>query len=125
MTDTANMIIKTIDIKSIIGKEIRRNNIIFHGEYSKIFLFDTKDSRNKNIRNTKNGRKITMPIIDTIGWGWGIIAVPTKSQITSAVNLQFLPIFLKLSMISIKNYSNLVYLNFLIQLSNLKIIVKL
>ncbi|MHA2182245.1 MAG: hypothetical protein ACXAAH_12575 [Promethearchaeota archaeon] len=120
----ANITIKIIDIKSITGKEIRRNNMIFKGEYSKIFLFEIRDNRNKNIRNTKKGRKIKIPIIETIGMGLGISAVPIKSQITRAVNLQFLPIFFKLSMISIKNKLNLIYLNFLIQLSNLKIKLK-
>jgi hypothetical protein len=124
MIEMANITIKIIDIKSITGKEIRRNNMIFKGEYSKIFLFEIRDNRNKNIRNTKKGRKIKIPIIETIGMGLGISAVPIKSQITRAVNLQFLPIFFKLSMISIKNKLNLIYLNFLIQLSNLKIKLK-
>jgi hypothetical protein len=117
------MMINTIDNKSIIGKEIRRNSIIFHGEYSKIFLLEISDNKNKNIRNTMKGRKIKIPIPDTTGSGWGIIATPINSQITSTVNLQFLPIFFKLSMISIKNKSNLIYLNFHIQLSSLKIMV--
>ena len=115
------MTIKTIDIKSIIGKEIRRNNIIFQSEYSKISLFEIKDSKNRNIRKTKKGRKIKIPIPDTMGLGKGIIATPINSQITSVNNLQFLPIFFKLSMISIKNKLNSVYLNFLIVLSHLKI----
>jgi len=61
------MMIKIIDIKSIIGKEISRNNIIFHGEYSKIFFLEIRDRINRNIRNTRKGRKIKIPIADTMG----------------------------------------------------------
>jgi hypothetical protein len=59
--------INTIDNKSIIGKEISRNKIIFHGEYSKISLLEISDNKNKNIRKTIKGRKIITPIPDTIG----------------------------------------------------------
>jgi len=61
--------IKTTEIKSIIGKEINRNSIIFHGEYSKIFFLEMRDSKNRNIRNTKKGRNIKIPILDTTGLG--------------------------------------------------------
>ncbi|GAH04298.1 unnamed protein product [marine sediment metagenome] len=60
---------KTTDTKSIIGKEIRRNNMIFQGEYSKISFLENRDRKNRNIKNTKKGRKIKMPIPDTIGLG--------------------------------------------------------
>jgi len=61
--------IKIIEIKSIIGKEIRRNSIIFQIEYSKIFLLEIRDRKNRNIRNTRKGRKIKIPILDTMGLG--------------------------------------------------------
>jgi hypothetical protein len=67
--EIANIPIKTTDINSIIGKEIRRNNIIFQGGYSKISLREIRESKNRNIRKTKNGRKIKMPIPDTMGLG--------------------------------------------------------
>lgn len=101
--EIANNTIRTTEIKSIIGREIRRNNIIFHVLYSKMLFLDIRESKNRNIRNTKNGRKIRMPTNDTIGSGKGIIAIPTNNHITITNNLQFLPIFLKFSIVSIKN----------------------
>lgn len=69
MIEIANKAIKSIESKSIIGRDISKNNIIFHGGYSKIFLFETRESKNKNIKNAKNGRNIKIPIIFTIGLG--------------------------------------------------------
>ena len=88
---------------SIIGNDINKNNITFQAGYSKMSFFEMRESKNKNIKNTKNGRNISIPMKDTIGSGNGIIAMPTSSHITITNNLQFLPIFLKLSIISIKN----------------------
>ena len=69
MIEIANNIIKIIASKSIIGRDISKNNTIFHGGYSKIFFFETRESKNKNIKNTKNGRNIKIPIIFTTGLG--------------------------------------------------------
>ena len=69
MIEIANKAIKSIESKSIIGRDINKNNIIFHEGYSKIFFFETRESKNKNIKNAKNGRNIKIPIIFTTGLG--------------------------------------------------------
>jgi hypothetical protein len=103
ITEIAKRTIRTIEIKSIIGRDINKNNIIFHVLYSKMFFLEMRESKNRNIRNTKNGRNIIMPTNDTIGSGKGIMAIPINSHITITINLQFLPIFLKFSIVSIEN----------------------
>ncbi len=80
---------------SIIGKEINKINIVFPTEYSKISFFETRESKNKNIKNTKNGRNIKIPIVETIGLGYGITAVPANNQITNSKSRQFFPNFFK------------------------------
>jgi len=69
ITDPINKTIRTIEINNIIGKEITKNKIIFHVGYSKMFFFEIKESKNKNIKNTKKGKNIIIPIKETIGLG--------------------------------------------------------
>jgi len=64
-----NKSIRTIEINAIIGKETSKNKIIFHGGYSKMLLLEIRESKNKNIKNTKNGKKIMIPIKETTGLG--------------------------------------------------------
>jgi len=47
----------------MIGKDITKNSNIFHVLYSVISFLEIKDSKNKNIKNVRNGRKIIIPII--------------------------------------------------------------
>ena len=88
-----------------------------------MFVLEIRESKNKNTKNTKNGRNIKIPIIDTIGSGNGIIAVPINNQITIVKSRQFLLNFFRLSNISIKRYSKSMYLNFLIQKIDLNIVI--
>jgi len=53
----------------MIGKEITRNNITFHVGYSKMFFLETRESKNKNIKKTKKGKNIIIPMSETIGSG--------------------------------------------------------
>lgn len=68
-TDAINNTIRIIAINNIIGKDIAKNKTIFHVGYSKMFLFETRESKNRNIKNTKNGKNIIIPINETIGLG--------------------------------------------------------
>jgi len=69
ITEIINKSIRTIEIKAIIGNEISKNTIIFHGGYSKMFFLDTRESKNKNIKKTKNGKYKIIPITETTGLG--------------------------------------------------------
>ncbi|MFX1504437.1 MAG: hypothetical protein ACFFDH_26000 [Promethearchaeota archaeon] len=69
MTETKNKTIRTIEINNIIGKEITKNKATFQGGYSKMFFLEARESKNKNIKNTKKGKKIIMPMSETIGSG--------------------------------------------------------
>ena len=60
-TDITNKTTKTIEITTIIGKDTNKNNMIFHGGYSKISFLLTRESKNKNIKNTKNGKNTIIP----------------------------------------------------------------
>ncbi|MBA7631600.1 hypothetical protein ES703_39133 [subsurface metagenome] len=62
-----------------------------------MFFLDTRESKNKNIKKTKNGKYMIIPITETTGFGKGIVATPINSQITKAVKRQFLLNFFKLS----------------------------
>jgi hypothetical protein len=102
MTEIINNRINTIAINAIIGIDIIKNKTIFHVGYSNISFLVARESKNRNIKNTKKGKKTTIPINDTISFGKGTSATPINNQITTANNRQFLPIFFKLSTNSIK-----------------------
>ncbi|MFX1365684.1 MAG: hypothetical protein ACFFCE_16280 [Promethearchaeota archaeon] len=69
MTEIKNKTIRIIEINNIIGSDINRNNITFQGGNSKMFFLETRESKNKNIKKTKNGKNIIIPIKETIGSG--------------------------------------------------------
>lgn len=94
--------INTIEISAIMGIDSPKNKATFHGGYSKMSFLEARESKNRNIRKTKNGKNIRIPIKDTISLGKGTRATPINSQTTTANNRQFLPIFFKLSMNSIQ-----------------------
>ena len=82
------------------GKEITNSKTIFHVGYSRIFFLVPRESKKRNIKKVRYGKKMIMP---AIGRNW-ITITPTRSHKTRIANLQFsfLNIFFKLSMISIK-----------------------
>lgn len=50
MTEIINNTPRIIEISAIIGKEMTKNNPIFHGGYSKMSFLEIRDSKNKNIK---------------------------------------------------------------------------
>jgi hypothetical protein len=68
-TDAINNTTRIMAINNIMGKDITKNKAIFQGGYSKIFLFEMRESKNRNIKNTKNGKNIIIPINETYGLG--------------------------------------------------------
>ena len=69
MTEMINKIIRIIEISAIIGKEIAKNKSTFHVGYSKISLLEIRESKNRNIRNTKKGKNMMIPIPETMVLG--------------------------------------------------------
>ncbi len=67
ITEMINRSIRTIEITAIIGKEINKKRIIFQGGHSKTLFLEIRESKNRNIKKTRNGKKDIIPIKETIG----------------------------------------------------------
>jgi len=58
-----------MEINNIIGNEIIKKRNVFQGGYSLMSFFEIRERKNKNIKNTKNGKNIRTPILETITFG--------------------------------------------------------